>query len=113
MPATAAKAADSQPATDGLASAGSPASPLFGWFYCRSKYEPDHIIALCAGHSYLAGSGWKSGSGDMPDLPPADKCCVCMGTATIRQMISAPLKPNDQAQTQQGQARPINEAKDI
>jgi len=68
-------------------------SASFGWFYRPSKGQPDHVIALCAGHAYLAGRGWQAGKGDMPHLPEADGCCVCMGTASLRRMKNAPLKP--------------------
>ena len=62
----------------------------FAWFY-RTQ-ERDHVIALCKGHAYLAGRGWKAGSGSLHP-GPATGCCVCMGTATIPRMRRAPMKP--------------------
>jgi hypothetical protein len=67
-----------------------PENPSFHWFY-RTK-EPDHVIALCDGHKYLAGRGWRNGQGRLAPLRKADGCCVCSGTATIKRMIGAPLK---------------------
>lgn len=82
-------------------------SDWFGWFHRGHASEPDHVISLCAGHRYLVTktsdngsylatkSQWHFGPGDMPDLPPADGCCVCMGTVTINRMKGAPLSlPN-------------------
>ena len=68
-----------------------PSESGFGWFYRPA--EPDHVIALCAGHKYLAGRGWKPGEGSLAPLPLAHLCCVCMGTASIKRMRGAPLKP--------------------
>jgi hypothetical protein len=77
-----------------------PASPplsssdLFGWFFWPSK--PPHVISLCSGHAYLARRGWKKGKGDLISLGDADRCCVCMGTVTIRRMRNAPMMPGHQ-----------------
>lgn len=65
----------------------------FAWYY--RLVEPDHVIALCDGHSYLAGRGWRPGEGNLAPLRPADGCCVCMGFATIKRMRGAPLKPSE------------------
>jgi hypothetical protein len=67
-------------------------SDWFGWFYRTS--DPSHVIALCGGHKYLAGRGWQPGEGSLAGLPTANLCCVCMGTASIRRMRDAPMKPN-------------------
>ena len=57
---------------------------LFGWFY--RIVEPDHVIALCGRHKYLAGKGWRPGAGALAPLPNPPGCCVCLGTATIKRM---------------------------
>jgi DNA-binding XRE family transcriptional regulator len=64
----------------------------FGWYHRSDKRGPDHVISLCAGHKYLTElGGWQVGTGDMPDLPPADRCCVCMGTADISEIGAKPI----------------------
>jgi len=65
-------------------------SATFDWFY--RIQEADHVIALCAGHSYLAGRGWHPGAGSLGPLGPAEMCCACAGTATIARMRNAPLR---------------------
>jgi hypothetical protein len=62
------------------------------WFY--RIQEPDHVIALCEGHDYLAGRGWRPGQGSLGPFSSADGCCVCRGTATIARMRNALLRPN-------------------
>jgi hypothetical protein len=66
----------------------------FNWYHRSDKGREDHVISLCEGHAYLTGKGdWKPGSGDMPDLPPANRCPVCSGFAPTPRMRNAPLKP--------------------
>jgi hypothetical protein len=71
------------------------------WFYRAA--DPSHVIALCAGHSYLAGRGWRMGTGSLRVDAPPPCCCSCAGTATIPRMINAPMKESGLAS-----ARPLS-----
>jgi len=70
-----------------------PAEPG-AWF--SSTRDRSHVVALCAGHSYLADDRWEKSRGDLTDLPDSPEvglCCVCNGLCDVKGWRGKPMKP--------------------
>lgn len=64
------------------------------WFFRQD--DPEHVISLCAGHTYLARQGWAGGTGAFNELYLGTAvCCACACSLLDDGMNGAPLKPED------------------